>query len=144
LINELIERFSLTGKKEITFQTAIDLPDAFVWLDATLIENALANLIDNAIKYSKEKVTITIKCFIENKWLYISVKDNGFGIAPKDRNRIFEKYERGEAAFRKGATGFGLGLNYVKSVVESHGGNITLKSVVGEGSEFILQIPSRS
>ena len=143
MINELVERFSFSviNNKEIIFLTEFDMQNSFVLLDEQLIYNAIANLIDNAIKYSNPKVNITIKCELENKWLYISVKDDGFGISPKDINKIFEKFERKSASIRKETTGFGLGLNYVRLIAKFHDGDIILKSIEGEGSEFILKIP---
>jgi len=142
MIKQLTERFEiLHTKKKIVFLTQTALHNITIRLDESLIENAIANLIDNAIKYSGDTVHIEINCLTENKILIISVKDNGFGISRKDQKKIFNKFERGAAAFRKGAYGFGLGLTYVKSVVEAHGGVVAVKSIEGEGSEFMIKIP---
>lgn len=142
MIKHLTARFEiLQTKKKIVFRTNIALQNTTICLDESLIENAIANLIENAIKYSGDPVHIDIHCLMENKMLIISVKDDGFGISRKDSQIIFNKFERGAAAFRKGASGFGLGLTYVKSVVEAHGGVVTVKSMEGEGSEFILKMP---
>ena len=75
----------------------------------------------------------------------IKVRDNGIGIPLKDQSRIFEKYERASAADRSrkgGASGFGLGLNYVFRVAEAHGGKVCVESIEGEYSEFLLFLPS--
>jgi len=141
MIQKLTERFGVMNGKNVIFRTEIDLPNSTVCLDALLIENAIANLIENAIKYSNDPVHIIIKCTRDCKRLFVNIQDDGFGIPQKYQKKIFRKYERGEAAFRHGATGFGLGLNYVKLVVESHGGIVRLNSKVGKGSEFILEIP---
>ena len=77
--------------------------------------------------------------------LNIKVRDNGIGIPLKDQSRIFEKYERASAADRSrkgGASGFGLGLNYVFRVAEAHGGKVCVESIEGEYSEFFLFLPS--
>ena len=76
----------------------------------------------------------------------IKVKDNGFGIPLKDQSRIFEKYERASATERSrkgGASGFGLGLNYVFRVAEAHGGTVEVESIEGEYSEFSLSLPQK-
>ena len=72
----------------------------------------------------------------------IKVKDNGFGIAHKDQTKIFVKFERASATGKKkGATGFGLGLNYVLRVITAHGGNVIVSSIEGEFSEFTISLP---
>jgi len=144
MINELTARFLTMTNKTVIFRTAIDLQNASIYLDGSLLENAISNLIENAIKYSNDPVHILITCTIKDKRLFVSIKDDGYGIHRKYRKKIFRKYERGEATFRKGASGFGLGLNFVKSVVKSHGGIVKLNSISGKGSEFMLEIPLKN
>lgn len=84
--------------------------------------------------------------FVCRSAVVIKVKDNGFGIPLKDQSRIFEKYERASAATRSrkgGASGFGLGLNYVLRVAEAHGGTVRVESIEGEYSEFSLSLPQK-
>ncbi len=110
-------------------------------MDKTLIKNAIANLIENSIKYSGDLVVVEIDSYINHNQLFIKVKDNGYGISDDDKTKIFDKFERGAAVKRKGAKGFGLGLNYVKRVVEAHGGIVVLYSKEGAGSEFTMILP---
>lgn len=141
LIRDLIEKFSVQVKKKVHFTTYFT-PDHIVFdADVTLLHNAISNLIDNAIKYSGESVEIEIICQLKENGLYISVKDNGYGISTADQHIIFRKFERGKAVGRKEATGFGLGLSYVKSVAEAHLGTVNLFSKVGEGTLFELFFP---
>ena len=104
--------------------------------------NVLDNLIENAIKYSGEKTVIDISLGFKNGYLSISVKDNGIGISSSDIKHIFEKYYRVDHRSVSGKAGFGLGLTYVKSIIEEHGGSIEAKSRgKGHGSEFLLYMP---
>lgn len=139
IIHKLTERYLLVAQKEVAFETTFELPDTPVFIDGALVEQAISNLIDNAIKYSGAAVTICISAEIKEEKLFIYVKDDGFGISTKDQEKIFNKFERGAAVFRKGgAKGFGLGLSYVRQVAIAHQGTIALSSVKNEGSEFVL------
>jgi two-component system phosphate regulon sensor histidine kinase PhoR len=141
IANELENRFSLSKEKQITILTSVELGDQIPYLDKTLIKDAIANLMENAIKYSGDSVRIELNCYVENKQLFIRVRDNGLGISEEDKQKIFEKFERGAAVGRKGAKGFGLGLNYVKRATEAHGGIVVLYSKEKEGSEFTMVLP---
>lgn len=141
LIRDLTEKFSVQAKKEVHFSIHF-LPDLIIFnVDESMLHNAISNLIDNAIKYSGESVEIEIICQLKENGLYIGVKDNGYGISSSDQQTIFRKFERGKAVDRKEATGFGLGLSYVKSVAEAHLGTVNLFSKVGEGTLFELFFP---
>ena len=98
--------------------------------------NILNNLIDNAIKYSGEAVTISIKADER----HISIKDNGIGISEADLKHIFEKFYRAHTGNIHDVKGYGLGLYYVKSIVEKHGWTITAESEPGKGTRFTLSI----
>ena len=104
----------------------------------------MSNLIDNAVKYSKESVDIRIATCLYDNYVQIKVKDNGIGISLAAQNHIFDKFDRG-AFDRKSPTdrvpGFGLGLNYVMNVTRSHGGYVGVESQEGKYSEFTLSIP---
>lgn len=144
MIQELKERFSISNEKRISIQTSVDIDEnEEIYVDTTLIKDAISNLIDNAIKYSGDAVNIKITCSTTTKGLHISVDDNGFGISEKNQRIIFDKFERGAATGKKGAKGFGLGLNFVKRVTEAHGGLVTLFSDEGKGSQFSLILPLR-
>ena len=137
----MVDKFSLQAKKPVSFKINIDLESTHIIADPVYLPNAVSNLIDNAIKYSGDSVTVDIYCHSSNNQLFIEVSDNGFGISEKDREKIFEKFERGAAVGRRGAKGFGLGLNYVKQVMNAHGGTVSLSSLEGEGSKFVLYMP---
>jgi two-component system phosphate regulon sensor histidine kinase PhoR len=141
MIGSLITKFSVEKDKEIQFTEKYDLKHVVVHADALYLSNAISNLIDNAIKYSGESVQIGIECTVGDKLIHIRVKDNGFGISQKDQQKIFERFERGAEIKRNYVSGFGLGLNYVKEVIEAHGGVVALSSREGYGSEFTITIP---
>ena len=141
LLQQLVDKFSVQTKKEVRFTLNVNLEGEEVQADPVYLSNAISNLIDNAIKYSSSSVSIAIDCRMVNDKLLIEVRDNGFGISSYDQAIIFEKFERGAAVGRKGAKGFGLGLNYVKRVLEAHGGTVSLSSIEGKGSIFILYMP---
>jgi two-component system phosphate regulon sensor histidine kinase PhoR len=141
IILQLIEKFSVQVKKKVSFSTFFQ-PDYILFdADESMLYNAISNLIDNAIKYSGASVEIGIDCQLKDNGLHIGVKDNGYGISSADQRTIFEKFERGIAVKRKEATGFGLGLSYVKSVAEAHHGTVNLFSKKGEGTLFELFFP---
>lgn len=141
MIEEIMDKFLVQSKKKIVFTTDFEPQSVDFESDRTMLSNAVSNLIDNAVKYSGESVQIHISCRIKDNGLYITVKDNGYGISEKDQLTIFAKFERGPAVKRQEAKGFGLGLAYVKSVAEAHQGTVNLYSKQGEGTIFELFIP---
>lgn len=145
MLEDLIEKF--TAKSEKTVRFSLQLQSESVYADEEFLKEALSNLIDNSIKYSGEWVDIRISSARKPDGSYvIKVKDNGLGIPLKDQSRIFEKYERASAADRirkGGASGFGLGLNYVLRVAEAHHGKVNVESIEGEYSEFSLSLPGK-
>ncbi len=141
MIYRLVDKFIAKGGKVIEFDTYFTLNGAIVYADPLYFENAISNLIDNAIKYSEDSVKICIECIANQKMIFVKVRDNGLGISAIDQQKIFERFERGVAVKNKKTSGFGLGLNYVKNVIEAHGGTIALSSKLGEGSEFVIGIP---
>lgn len=141
IINLLVEKFSVQAKKEVLFSTHCEPVNIRFNLDETMFYNAISNLIDNSIKYSGESVEIGIDCRLKENGLHIAIKDNGYGISSADQHSIFNKFERGGAVKRKEATGFGMGLSYVKSVMEAHQGTVNLYSNKEEGTLFELFFP---
>lgn len=142
MIKDLIEKFTIKTEKTIHFTT--DLKTEKVYADEEFLKEAISNLIDNAIKYSKESVKINISSSSDANHDIINIYDNGIGIPQKDQKKIFEKFERASAIkqTRKGGpSGFGLGLNYVYQVMEAHEGRVYINSIEGEFSEFSLLIP---
>lgn len=141
MVRELVDKFTIQGGKKVDFKTFFDLKDHIICADPTYLKNAISNLIDNAVKYSDDSLCIEIYGIANEKQLLIKVKDNGFGISIRDQQKIFEKFERGSAVKRNDVRGFGLGLNYVKRVVEAHGGTVAISSMEGHGSEFVVVVP---
>ena len=142
MIEDLIEKFTIKTEKTIHFTT--DLKTEKVYADEEFLKEAISNLIDNAIKYSKESVKINISSSSDANHDIINIYDNGIGIPQKDQKKIFEKFERASAIkqTRKGGpSGFRLGLNYVYQVMEAHEGRVYINSIEGEFSEFSLLIP---
>lgn len=137
----LMDKFIAKGGKLIEFDTYFAINEAIVCADPLYFENAISNLIDNAIKYSEDSVKICIECISNQKMIFVKVRDNGLGISVIDQAKIFERFERGAAVKNKKTSGFGLGLNYVRNVIEAHGGTVALSSKLGEGSEFVIGIP---
>lgn len=122
----------------------IDLDDSFlsnpkIYGDKEHLSQVVSNLISNAVKYSGDYLDLKIKLWRDNDEMFFSVKDNGFGIAIEDQILIFERYTR--VSKHKNLKGHGIGLSYVKRIIEKHGGYIDLISRLGEGSEFIIRMP---
>jgi two-component system phosphate regulon sensor histidine kinase PhoR len=141
MIHSLIDEFMVRKEKDIEFSEKYDLKGNPVYADPFYLKNAISNLIDNAIKYSGNPVKIDIECTADDKQISIHVRDNGLGISKNDRQKIFDRFERGAEIKRKRISGFGLGLNHAKYVIEAHGGTIALVSREGVGSVFTITIP---
>jgi signal transduction histidine kinase len=112
-----------------------------VYADRTHFSNIVNNLVDNAVKYSSENVKIRIEACSGGEYCIISIKDNGTGISPENQKHIFDKFYRVPQGNLHDVKGYGLGLFYVKTMVEQHNGEITVKSTVNKGAEFIIKIP---
>jgi len=106
-----------------------------------LLEQALLNLINNAIKYSDEGASVTLTAEAEGEHVILSVKDEGEGIAVKHLDRLFERFYRVDKARTREVGGTGLGLAIVKHVAQAHGGVASVESILGEGSTFRLVLP---
>jgi len=142
IIEDLTEKAKAKTEKKIDF--IVDLLSKHVWADEQYLTEAISNLIDNAIKYSKEDIKITITSHSTDKYVLLKVRDNGIGISKEDQLIIFDKFGRAaihEQNRKGGVSGFGLGLNYVDQVMQAHGGKVTVSSEKDEYSEFTLYIP---
>ena len=105
------------------------------------LHRAIANLVDNAIKYTPEGGTITVRAIAEREAVVVEVIDNGIGIAASELDRVFERFYRVDRSRSREMGGTGLGLSIVKHVAQVHGGSIEVSSIPGKGSTFRLQIP---
>lgn len=146
-VRELLERivgaFSLPASQK-NIQIKLDLPPQPlppIEADRTLIQRALHNLLDNAIKFTRPHGLVIVRARARPIGLVFEVVDNGVGISPMDKQRIFEKFYRGQPHGTEGPRGSGLGLAIVKSVTELHGGKIWVDSQLGKGSAFYIAIP---
>ncbi|MES2410762.1 MAG: HAMP domain-containing sensor histidine kinase, partial [Bacteroidota bacterium] len=110
--------------------------------DKTHLTNALCNLLDNAIKYSSEKPELLIQTFNKQGAFILTVSDNGIGIEEHYQKKVFEKFFRVPTGDVHDVKGFGLGLTYIKSIIEMHGGTIELQSEPGKGTAFIIRLPN--
>ena len=144
VIENVIDNFQLqlhekNGDAEMNLAAARDVIKG----DEVHFTNLVNNLIDNAVKYSKDNVPIQLKITTSNtgKNIIIRFEDNGIGMGRETQKRIFEKFYRAHTGNLHNVKGFGLGLNYVKSVADSHGGTVKVESVVGKGSVFTVELP---
>ena len=117
-----------------------NLPAA-VEADQALLHQAVYNLIENALKYTPENGSVTVRVKTTPASLTFEVQDNGIGIEPDDMPRLFEKFYRGTQREARAQHGSGLGLTIVKSIAEQHSGRVWVESQLGQGSVFFLQIP---
>ena len=144
LINSVMDNFNLQlqqndGNITMQFNAKNDLINA----DAPHFSNLISNLIDNAIKYSKEKEPLKLKITTHSttKYVVVQFEDNGIGMNKETAKRIFEKFYRAHTGNIHNVKGFGLGMSYVKTIVDAHKGKIRVDSTLGKGSTFTLEIP---
>jgi signal transduction histidine kinase len=142
LVREILDAFSFPLTQEgfkLEVAVAPDLPPVLV--DAEAVGQALANLVDNAIKYSGESKSLRVEASIEAGHLALTVEDKGIGIPPAEQERIFEKFYRVGRSETQGRRGSGVGLALVRHVAAGHGGRVTVASRPGEGSRFTIWLP---
>lgn len=145
-VNDVIRRVMDNFKlqlEDIHANVVLQLEEGYdmAYADEVHFTNLISNLIDNAIKYSRDKLTIRVQTCRSGKNMSIRVEDNGIGMTKETQRRIFEKFYRAHTGNVHNVKGFGLGLSYVKSVVDAHNGRIKVESTVGKGTAFILEIP---
>lgn len=128
-------------EKGAKIKTKLNTADASVYADKLHLSNAIVNLISNAIKYSKEEILIEITTKNTGGKILVEVKDNGIGISLKYQKYIFEKYYRVPTGDVHNIKGFGIGLAYVKKVVEAHNGTVGVESTFNKGSLFQILLP---
>ncbi len=133
---EYVEGKGLT----ITFDTNVE--EKIIGVDKDNIERIMLNLLSNAVKFSKENGKIEVQVLDEGDIVKIKVADDGKGISKEDQEKIFEKFVQVEQLFTRTHEGSGIGLSLVKSIVENHGGSIYVRSEMGVGSEFTVELPN--
>lgn len=144
VIDRAVEYISLqVEKKEGKVRTDLQSTQPSIEADLTHISNVINNLLDNANKYSPEQPEILVKTEDAIGGIEITIEDKGIGMSKEARKHIFEKFYRVHTGNRHDVKGFGLGLSYVKAIVEAHKGNVEVKSDPGKGSTFKIFLPQR-
>jgi signal transduction histidine kinase len=132
-------KYSLEDRR-FTLEADIE-PGVRATADADALEQAILNLVDNAVKYSGQAKWVRIALWSRDHDVFLCVSDRGIGIPEAEQRRIFDKFYRCRAANEGDAGGAGLGLTVVRHIVEAHGGRIEVESTVGEGSRFTIVLP---
>ena len=117
-------------------------PGLLVTGDRNALRQALANLLANATRLAPTGTQVRVRAGREGPWIWLAVDDQGPGIAPDDQDRIFQRFWRGDAERAGGEKRSGLGLTIVRQIVEAHGGEVKLVSVLGHGSTFAIWLPA--
>ncbi len=139
-LDKIIQGYNYNSKVHFTLD--YQLPLSIINASRIHLTNAIANLLDNAGKYTFDGDNVHIRCYSSNTYIHIDIQDHGPGIPSDKQSLIFKKYYRNEALRKVGkAKGYGLGLPYVQQVVKGHHGNITLESVPGKGCLFKIVLP---
>jgi two-component system, OmpR family, phosphate regulon sensor histidine kinase PhoR len=142
LIEEIMDHYALQlEEKHGRADLFLDAEQDYVEADPVHFRNLISNLVDNAVKYSNDNLLLKISTYNTNKCLVLRVEDNGIGMSKETVRRIFEKFYRAHTGNIHNVKGFGLGLSYVKTIVDAHNGKIKAESTLGKGSTFILEIP---
>jgi signal transduction histidine kinase len=146
VIEEVISVLALqANQKKLQIHTDYSgLKSNFANADRVLLQEAIFNIIDNAIKFSNYGAVIEISTFKDNDFAFIRVKDFGKGISLMDKEKVFNRFYRVEAGEGFSMRGQGLGLSIAREVAEKHGGKIELQSKLGEGSTFTIMLPLRN
>ena len=147
-LNEMVEQIAQTFTLRVEhtggkIYTEIEAVDSAIFVDEVHFQNAITNLMDNAVKYRKqdEPLDIYIRTWNDEQKLYLSIRDTGQGIKKENLRKIFDKFYRVHTGNKHDVKGFGLGLAYVKKVVDLHQGEIKAESEVGKGTKFTISLP---
>ncbi len=142
LIQEAVKNISmLLNSKQGNIKLNLQAENSFAAVDKLHFTNVIYNLLDNAIKYTQGFPVISITTHNQNGNLSIAIKDNGIGIGVENQRKIFHRFYRVPTGNLHDVKGFGLGLNYVKLIVEAHKGKISVDSTLGNGSTFTIVLP---
>jgi two-component system phosphate regulon sensor histidine kinase PhoR len=142
LINSALNNIRLPlHEKNGVLELNLNAQNDFIMADEVHFTNIINNLLDNAVKYSKDNLRLKLTTSNVNNLLRIKIEDNGIGMTKETLHRIFEKFYRAHTGNIHNVKGFGLGLSYVKSIVDAHKGKIKAESTPGKGSCFTLDFP---
>ena len=147
-LNEMVEQIAQTFTLRVEhtggkIYTEIEAIDSAIFVDEVHFQNAITNLMDNAVKYRKqeEPLDIYIRTWNDEQKLYLSIRNTGQGIKKENLKKIFDKFYRVHTGNKHDVKGFGLGLAYVKKVIDLHQGEIKAESEVGKGTKFTISLP---
>jgi signal transduction histidine kinase len=143
MIENMAKEFQLKNDKKMTFIIDISPEDMTIHADPMHIINAISNIIDNSIKYSGDEVEIRVKAFRQTDHDIIVLSDNGIGISEENQKRIFDKFYRVGHGNRYNVSGYGLGLYYVRQIIQRHEGSIDVESTMNKGTTFTITLPAR-
>jgi two-component system phosphate regulon sensor histidine kinase PhoR len=138
--NAINDMQPLIEEKNVVIHTSFTTAEPVIYADKSHLFLVIINLIENAIKYAQKPV-IEISTYRKENYFHIAIKDNGIGISREDQKKIFERFYRVTDGNLHQNKGFGLGLNFVKKIIDAHFGEIEVDSTLGEGSVFIIKIP---
>ena len=130
-----------TQHAHLTVLNKVYSPEVLLRIDRFHLTTALLNMLENAVKYGKDQVTVTVTTRLVNRNYCIEISDNGTGISPADQIAIFDKFYRAGNSDVHNVKGLGLGLYFTHQIISAHGGTITLKSIENEGSTFTIKLP---
>lgn len=146
-VNDVIVNIANTFQLKVekfggTIDIDLEADDTLINADEMHFTNVVFNLLDNALKYRREDIPLElmIRTWNQNNKVYISVEDNGIGIKKEDAKKVFERFYRVSTGNRHDVKGFGLGLAYVKKIIDDHKGTIKVESELGQGTKFIISL----
>ena len=147
-LNEMVENIAHTFTLRVEhtggkIYTDIEAIDSTIYVDEMHFQNAIFNLMDNAVKYKKPDgpLDIYLRTWNDDDHLYLSVRDTGIGIKKDNLKKVFEKFFRVHTGNLHNVKGFGLGLAYVKKIIDVHKGEISVESEYGKGTTFTIKLP---
>ena len=148
-INEIVDKVVNTFRVKVEsadgeINEKLDAHDSLAMVDEVHFTNVIFNLLDNAFKYRKDAPILYVKTWNKNGGIIVSIKDNGLGISKENIDRIFEKFYRVPTGNVHDVKGFGLGLAYVKKIIDFHGGQITVESELNIGTKFDIFLPLKN
>ncbi len=144
IIQKTLDNYALQlEEKKGSVELKLNAQSDLAFVDDIHFTNMFSNLIDNAIKYSHDNVLIKVSTHSTSKYLILSVQDNGIGMSRESVKHIFEKFYRAHTGNVHNIKGFGLGMSYVKMVIDAHKGKIKVDSALGKGTTFTVEIPRR-
>lgn len=143
-LKEMIEKLIINFEKQAidkNIEITKNIEHVNINIDIDKVSQCIINLISNSIKYTEDGGNIEVRCYKDNTYAYIAVKDNGIGMEIEHLKNIFERFYRIDASRSRKTGGVGVGLTISKAIVEAHGGNIIVNSKINEGSEFTILLP---